>query len=330
MLLQSITLIVCLGSVPFQSPPILKDGDMVNIEGRVEYYVQRGSLNMIISKLDQCDNMGDIFKQFENMKQYFQNKGYFNNKLTIPSIINNILVLSSKTGAAIHDFYYVLDNNKSKIKRALIDVAVQGNDCPKQISSILKTTDLSEYDLIVITRGGGSMEDLWGFNHTDIVESVYQCNKPVLSAIGHMVDTTLIDMVADITMPTPSLAAQFIVDHNKKYIDKLYDIMNTSKNNMMDSINKTKNNLIKMGEKLHRSFNMFYNMKYQLQNNIKEMINADILRLKIMDSKLEPEVTSITLYDNMNKINTPEDLEELRGNKIKLRWGDKEYTIKIY
>jgi len=312
---------------------VIVDGAKVTLDCKLDYYC--GSVNLIVDKVMVEEEKGSIYIKYENIKKEFYEKGYFDksHKKPLPNVIKNILIYTSTdAGVVIEDFKYNIMNNNANINIVIEHVSVQGVNCTKDICSKLNSYDTTmNYDMIVMIRGGGSFEDLFGFSQPELIETVYNFQgPPILTAIGHMVDNPLVDLVADVSAPTPSLAAQFIVDHNKKYIDKLYDIMNTSKNNMMDSINNTKNHLIRMNEKLHRSFNMFYNMKYQLQNNIKEMINADILRLKIMDSKLEPEVTSITLYDNMNKINTPEDLEELRGNKIKLRWGDKEYTIKIY
>lgn len=324
-------------SIVWKSKNINKDlitaGAKVTLDCKLDYYC--GSVNLIVDKVMVEEEKGSIHIKYENIKKEFYEKGYFDttHKKPLPNVIKNILIYTSTdAGVVIEDFKYNIMNNNANINIVIEHVSVQGANCTKDICSKLNSYDTNiNYDLIVIIRGGGSFEDLFGFSQPELIETIYNFKgPPILTAIGHMVDNPLVDLVADVSAPTPSLAAQFIVDHNKKYIDSLYDIMNTSKNNMMDSINKTTNNLIRMNEKLHRSFNIFYNMKYQLQNNIKEMINADILRLKIMDSKLEPEVTSITLYNNMNKINTPEDLDELKGNKIKLRWGDKEYNIKIY
>ena len=252
----------------------IKNGDMVDVEGKLGFYVPTGSLNMIISDLSPCNNIGDKMKQYEIMKKEYEMKGYFDNKLKLPPIISNILILSSMNGAAIQDFYYVLDNNKSKVKRTLIDVVVQGNDCPHMIANILETTDLDSYDLIVITRGGGSMDDLWCFNHKDIVESVYKCKKPILSAIGHMIDTTLIDLVADISTPTPSLASQYIVDHNANYLEKQKNILLKIHKKLVGYVNTNINdiNMIVSNKKneIKNKFNI-------MLSNIRSIIISDIM-----------------------------------------------------
>ena len=131
-------------------------------------------------------------KQFESMKIEFENKGYFTNKQALPDIISSILVITSCNGAAIHDFNYVLDNSKIIINETIIEVVVQGIGCPQSISNVLNTTELTKYDLIVVTRGGGSIEDLWGFNDRLIVEAVNSCKKPVLSAIGQIIKQSIV------------------------------------------------------------------------------------------------------------------------------------------
>ena len=251
----------------------IKNGDMVEVQGKLGYYIPTGSLSMIISDLKPCIDIGDMHSMYETMKNDYMERGYFDNKKKLPNIISNILILSSKNGAAIQDFYYVLDSNNSKVKRTLIDVIVQGNECPIQISKVLNNTNLDVYDLIVITRGGGSMEDLWCFNHKDIVESVHNCSKPILSAIGHMIDTTLIDLVADISTPTPSLAAQYIINHNNKYSDNNINKLAQMRMKLINYINTNINKLDNINMKVTQSK---YDIKIKL-NNIKVRIDNQLI-----------------------------------------------------
>jgi len=290
----------------------IKNGDMVTVEGKLGYYVPTGSLNMIISDLSPCDNIGDKMKQYETMKKEYELKGYFNNKKELPKLISNILILSSKTGAAIQDFYYVLDSNNSKVNRTLIDVVVQGNECPQQIAKVLSTTSMDNYDMIIITRGGGSMDDLWCFNHKDIVESVHKCIKPTLSAIGHMIDTTLIDLVADVSTPTPSMAAQYIVDHNIRYYET------------------QKNILLKVQKKLITHFNNNINEINMIvtnkKNTIKNKYNKIILDIRstlksnIMDTirKYDDIILKYTTIERSNMISIL-DKDKKEINSIKFR-----------
>ena len=123
---------------------------------------------------------------------------------------------------------YCAANDGIKVNQELVNVIVQGNDCPSNIIKYLEDNFIKNsndtFDLIVLTRGGGSFEDLFGFCKPELIECIYKLKIPLLSAVGHQIDTTLVDYIADIVAPTPSLAAQYIVDHNKKYVKELNHI----------------------------------------------------------------------------------------------------------
>lgn len=305
----------------------IKDGDMVSIKGNLDYYAPRGEIKLIVSSLEKNDVVGDLYKLFETMKTEFKNNGYFDKKLKLPICIKNILVLTSMNGAAVHDFNYALNNNHSLITSTIIDVQVQGSECPKQIIEYLKNNDVSKYDIIVITRGGGSMEDLWGFNNKELIETIYHRNYPVLSAIGHMVDTTLLDYVADISTPTPSLAAQYIIDYNKKYIEELQNIKQSIHQKLFNNIN---DNLLKLN-KLSNIKNDFIdniknntlNLKNKIEFNIKNnMMKLDMILAKYDNIILYKDNTKLE-YDNFtNIINT--------NQSFILVWKDKIIKINNY
>jgi exodeoxyribonuclease VII large subunit len=283
----------------------VKDGDMVECTGKLEYYVPRGALSLVLSDIKKSDNMGDMYKEYEMLKQHFNDIGYFNKKniTKIPEVIKNILILSSLNGAAIHDFYYAL-KGKMSINMTTVDVLVQGNMCANDIIMKLTTLDLSPFDMIVITRGGGSMEDLWGFNNKELIECIYNCNKPVLSAIGHMVDTTLIDMVADISAPTPSLAGQYIVDHNMKYINKLNNMIERIKSKLITNINnnikKLNNMSLMINKKKYEIISNFNNFLDTKCNIIKQNIINNISHLDNMYNKFNNNNISIHTIKNKN------------------------------
>jgi exodeoxyribonuclease VII large subunit len=305
----------------------IKDGDLVNIKGSLDYYAPRGEIKLIVNSLEKNNTIGDLYKIFETMKTEFKKNGYFDKKIKLPLCIKNILVLSSMNGAAIHDFNYALNNNKSLITSTTIDVQVQGSECPKQIIEYLKNNDMSKYDIIVITRGGGSMEDLWGFNDMTLIETIYGRNYPVLSAIGHMVDTTLLDYVADVSAPTPSLAAQYIIDYNKKYIDELKSIKNNIYQKLINNIN---DNLLKLNKLSNIKNDFIDNIKNKtlnLKNNIKFNIKNNLIKLDMILSKYDNIILykdNIKLeYDNFNNIIT-------NNQPFILVWKDKIIKINNY
>jgi exodeoxyribonuclease VII large subunit len=139
----------------------INDGDKVSIEIKLDFYSFTGSLNFIVENITKNEGIGELQQKYNEIKQNFEMKGYFNenNKLKLPSIIKNIIIITSETGAAIKDFLFNLENNSSKINYTIIDVPVQGYDCHKIISNklqdIYNNNDI-KIDAIIITRGGGS------------------------------------------------------------------------------------------------------------------------------------------------------------------------------
>ena len=143
----------------------IKDGDKIVVKGKLDFYGANGTVSFIIERLIKHDGEGELYQLYQKYKKDFETKGYFlpNEKFNIPSKIENILLLTSENGAAIQDFIYALENNQSKLDYDIIDVPVQGHDCPKVIIEQLENLE-KNYDAIVITRGGGSFEDLFGFS----------------------------------------------------------------------------------------------------------------------------------------------------------------------
>ena len=272
----------------------LKDGDMIEAKGNLDFYVPRGELKFIINTITKEKTVGDMFAEFEKMKVEFKKLGYFDRKLKIPQVIRKIAIITSMNGAAIHDFLHALENNKSMIECDKIDMVVQGSDCPRNIVEYLNNNDMKKYDMVVITRGGGSMEDLWGFNNKSLIETIYDRDYVVMSAIGHMVDTTLLDFASDITCATPSLAAQYIVDHNKDYLDKMNNIKNRLHMTLVGDINK-KLSLLDRYDNIKNEFTdkLLNKMKNYKQNIIYEIKN----RLVHLDRIEERYKENITLYN---------------------------------
>ena len=310
------------------------EGQKVTIECKLDFYGGSGSLNLIVEKIITNEGQGELFIKYEKIKKKFESKGYFSQsrKKSISPIIKDILIITSATGAALQDFIYNLENNKSKVNYDIIDVVVQGVDCPGNICQVLEKvkTDELAYDLVIIMRGGGSFADLFGFSQPELIESVYNFNLPVLSAIGHQVDNPLLDLIADINTPTPSLAGQFIVDHNKKYLEKLETIRDDIKSDLLDEITEQQAIYAKLGEKLYKAFSSLGNLKSELLNELRQ----DIGNLMIKYTQLESKViiknpNQIKLFNKSNEITDSVQLDQLMGQTVKIIWGEKEYKIKL-
>lgn len=312
------------------------DGDMVTVVGKLNYYQGNGILNFIINKLITKNGEGELHIKYKKTMAKFKSLGYFEDeiKLKLPKVIKKILILTSKSGAAIQDFYHTLEAGKCKVNHKLIDVIVQGNDCPKTICQILENPNIYEnnYDMIVITRGGGSFEDLFGFCRGELIEAVHNCKIPILSAVGHQVDTTLLDYVADYVASTPTMAAQFIVDYNRKYVDTLQ-----SKNNIMkDKLTKYLHNMLsslnhyKM--KINNNKYFFENIKSDLKNNIIKKLNNDLLLLEKYKAKYTIPNNIMISTSKKNNIDTIDDFNMIlnKNKKFIIQWGDTIIKVKSY
>ena len=316
----------------------IQEGDEITVKGNLNYYQERGRLNFVIRELVSVQGSGQLHKQYIQIKNQFEKKGYFlpQNKLPLPKTIQNILILTSASGAAVKDFYYGLDNGKGRINHKLIDVIVQGTECPSNICHILTTDNnkLEQYDLIVITRGGGSFEDLFGFCQPELIECVHNLKVPVLSAIGHQVDTTLLDYVADMVAPTPSLAAQFIIDHNRTYVNtllykkkRLFSLLQKPMINKNSELDSYKNTILNQK-------NIFINYKIHLFNRINMAINKELLNLEKLSNKYTiPDAQSGVHLLSKDKVISDNNMlvkQVKRKIPLTIQWGDTLLTLTDY
>jgi len=206
-----------------------EDGLKVLVTGRVTIYAARGSYQVEVWEM-KPQGIGELQLRFEQLKQKLMDEGLFDeeHKKPIPKYPQNIAILTSSTGAVIHDFIKVSKRRYPLFNLYLCPVNVQGEDAASSIISALKgvqklsgTKFLPEIDIIVIARGGGSLEDLMPFNDEKLARAVYACKVPIVSAVGHEVDFTICDFVADLRAPTPSAAAELITPNIKDFIDTL-------------------------------------------------------------------------------------------------------------
>ena len=187
-----------------------KEGDMVVLCGEARFYEKAGRFQLIIRELIQ-EGIGDLHLRYEELKRKLYAEGLFDasRKRPLPSLILRLCLITSKEGAALHDVRQVLQRRMPSMRLSLIDARVQGDDAAQHIIDALRTAnDLARFDAILITRGGGSAEDLWCFNDEHLVRAIAASAIPVVSAVGHEIDTTLCDYVADKRCPTPSAAAE--------------------------------------------------------------------------------------------------------------------------
>jgi exodeoxyribonuclease VII large subunit len=226
----------------------VEDGLNVIIRGRVSIYEKDGQFQLYAQEMHP-DGLGDISLQFEQIKQKLQNEGLFDadSKRPIPKFPKRIAVVTSKTGAAVQDIINVLTRRWKLCEIMLCPVLVQGeNAAGDMISTLERIYALSDCDLIIIGRGGGSIEDLWAFNNEALARKIYESPIPVISAVGHETDFTICDFVADLRAPTPSAAAELAVPDQNEYLLKLQSYLIRLKTSLQNKLelNKSKYSLL--------------------------------------------------------------------------------------
>lgn len=188
-----------------------KDGESVILKGSLDYYVKGGKLSFQVSSITPVGK-GLLFLQFEKLRAKLTAEGLFDeaHKKPIPEYAKNILVVTSRTGAVIRDIVTTVRRKNPVVNLVLKDVRVQGEGAAHEIAGVLARVDKLGYDVIIIARGGGSLEDLAPFYDEELVRAVYAMNTPVVSAVGHETDFSLCDFVADARAATPTAAAELV------------------------------------------------------------------------------------------------------------------------
>ncbi len=187
-----------------------KDGDQVLAEGYVDFYAPQGKIQLIVTGLRPA-GLGDMYVRLEELKRKLAAEGLFDpgRKKQLPMRPRKVAVVTSQSGAALHDILNVSALRCPSIPIVLVPVAVQGAGAGKEIAEGIMRADLeTDADVIIVARGGGSAEDLWCFNDEAVARAVACCGKPVVSGVGHEIDTTLCDLAADVRASTPSNAAE--------------------------------------------------------------------------------------------------------------------------
>ena len=191
----------------------LKDGDQVLVYGRVSIYEARGDYQLIVEQVEPAGE-GALKRQFEVLKKMLAAEGLFDEgrKQELPALPERIGVITSPAGAAIRDIISVLRRRFPSIPVVIYPAAVQGDAAPPELIAALETAiSRNECDVLIMARGGGSLEDLWAFNDEKLARAIAESPIPVVSAVGHEVDITIADFVADVRAPTPSGAAELVV-----------------------------------------------------------------------------------------------------------------------
>ena len=224
-----------------------QDGMKVLVKGRISVFEQTGNYQIYVTEMME-DGVGNLYALYEELKKKLQAEGLFDtsHKKQIPKIPNKIGVITASTGAAIKDIISTINRRYPLCEVILFPSLVQGKDAAPEIVKNIKLADTYNLDTLIVGRGGGSIEDLWAFNEEIVARAIYEANTPIISAVGHEIDFTIADFVADIRAATPTGAAEIAVP-NKEDLKKLINQLTIRMNkNMLDKINYDKSYLNKV------------------------------------------------------------------------------------
>src|ERR671924_1876239 len=210
-----------------------KDGMLVIVRGRISLYEPRGEYQLVIDYLEP-KGIGALQIAFEQLKTRLAQAGLFDpaRKRPLPVLPRGIGIVTSPTGAVIRDMLQILRRRFANLHVCIYPVRVQGDGAAEEIARAIEALngDLG-IEVIILARGGGSLEDLWAFNEESVARAIYQSRMPVISAVGHEIDFTIADFVADVRAPTPSAAAELVVAAKEEFctrIDRLVDRLRTA------------------------------------------------------------------------------------------------------
>lgn len=274
------------------------DGMKVLVVGRISVYEQTGSYQIYVENMAE-DGIGNLYVAFEKLKKDLAKEGLFNpeHKKRIPRMPKRIGIVTASTGAAIRDILTTIKRRYPICETILFPALVQGNDAAADIVKKIELANTYDIDTLIVGRGGGSLEDLWPFNEEIVARAIYNSRVPVISAVGHEIDFTIADFVADLRAPTPTAAAELAVPDTSTILNYL----ETAKGRSYQAINNTINNY---------------------QTRISNVANSYILKkptamYEILEQKLD------NLIDKLNKeINIVID-----NNKVRLFKSSNSYIL---
>lgn len=256
----------------------MKEGQSVIALGSINVYERDGKYQLYAKEII-LDGSGHLYEKYEQLKKNLEKEGLFDNdhKKPIPVFAKKVGIVTAKTGAALQDIINISTRRNPYVQLILYPAQVQGDGAAATVEKGIKTLDKLGVDTIIVGRGGGSIEDLWAFNEEIVARAIYECNTPVISAVGHETDTTIADFVSDLRAPTPSAAAELAVYDIKKYNADLETLNRTLNYQMQKKIIGVRNRLKQLSMKLEYS-SPIYQVRQKRQNlmDIEQRLNKII------------------------------------------------------
>ena len=275
----------------------LEEGQMVVVGGTIDVYERDGKYQLYARQII-LDGVGLLYERFEKLKRELSDMGMFASeyKKPIPKYISRLGVVTADTGAAVRDIINIATRRNPYVQIILYPAIVQGEQAVESIVNGIHALENLGVDVMIVGRGGGSIEDLWAFNEEAVAQAVFDCSVPVISAVGHETDTTIIDFVADMRAPTPSAAAELAVYDIVQLMEKLEIYRGTLDFAMDRNLRKQKNELLNYSTRIKylsplnqirekRTYCM--EIEEKLNNSINSKVKSDKHRLALYVEKLK-------------------------------------------
>ncbi len=266
-----------------------KEGDHVQLKGSLTVYPPHGKYQMVARSLTYL-GVGELLLKFEALKKKLEARGWFKKELkkTLPPFPKTIGVVTSPTGAVILDIIHILSRRFSGFHLILNPVRVQGAEAPGEIAQAIREFNTYQLaDVLIVGRGGGSLEDLWAFNDEEVAKAIFESTIPIISAVGHETDTTIADFVADVRAPTPSAAAEIVISEKAKHLDYLAKMRASYRQTLSHQLARDKEKLYRFSS--HPLFSSPYSLlgeKFQRLDDLKEAVEVKIKLLLERSSQI--------------------------------------------
>lgn len=289
-----------------------EEGMQVEVRGNIDIYAQRGEYQFYAREMEKAGR-GRLYEAFEKLKARLEKEGLFaeKDKKEIPFLADKIGIITSPTGAAIRDIISVMERRTGDFSALIVPAHVQGKLAKNEITAAIEYLNSREdIDLIIISRGGGSIEDLWPFNEEKVARAIYNSRLPVISGVGHETDFTISDFTADLRAPTPSAAAEVAAANREELLNRLKNLsqrlFNSSSAKIKDFRSKIKN--ISERRIFSSPEEIFRNYEQELDHLETKVKNQIKLKYNNWENKYQ------LLYQNLNNLSPLKTLE--RGYSI--------------
>ncbi len=285
----------------------MQEGQSVIVLGSISVFERDGKYQLYAKEILQ-EGSGALYEKYEQLKKQLEGEGLFlsEHKKAIPFYSKKIGIVTASTGAAIQDICNIASRRNPYVQLILYPAKVQGEGAGKTIAKGIKTLDQLGLDVIIVGRGGGSIEDLWAFNEEIVARAIYECNTPIVSAVGHETDTTIADYVSDLRAPTPSAAAELTVCSVEDLMNQFAEWNYRLNRQMGQKISFARHRLEKYQLQLG-----YKNPEYQIRQKRQQLDNYEEQLRLLMERKISQKRHVLELYIEKMKGLSP--LNKLKG-----------------